>query len=180
LIIDSDVAIAAAMEQGGSDFVAAHGLGRIMLDAGDLSATFPFLPNDPLYLVTVYGAGVSSELSFRAVLDPTNGQLVHSEQSGGTASDPETEVPEAVTLGANYPNPFNPQTTIPFELTSSAPARLTVHDALGRQVAVLVDGSMPAGAHAVTWDAANQPSGVYFYRLSSAGQTATGKMILQK
>jgi len=89
----------------------------------------------------------------------------------------------SLTLRAAYPNPFNPKTTIRFELAASAHARLAVHDLAGRLVRVLVDESLPAGEHAAVWDGrdasgARVASGVYLYRLSGAGGAAAEKMLL--
>ena len=68
-------------------------------------------------------------------------------------------------LGAAYPNPASDRTTLPFMLPTAQAVRLAVYDVLGREVAVLVDGVRPAGPHAVAFDAAGLPSGVYLYRL---------------
>jgi hypothetical protein len=89
-------------------------------------------------------------------------------------------------LFPNTPNPFNPSTTIAFELGREAHARLDVYDARGALVRTLVDGKQPAGVRRVSWDgsdADNQAlaSGVYFYRLTVDGRTiATRKMVLLK
>ena len=84
-------------------------------------------------------------------------------------------------LGLNYPNPFNPQTTIPFDLSASARVRLQVYNLLGQPVRSLVEGSLSAGAHRVGWDgrdARGQPvsAGMYLYRLEAGAWSATGKM----
>jgi hypothetical protein len=77
-------------------------------------------------------------------------------------------------LGPNFPNPFNPSTTIQFDLAKPMTVSLTVHDMLGRQVAQLINGEqMNAGTHDVT-------SGVYFYRLQAEGRALTNKMLLMK
>ncbi len=93
-------------------------------------------------------------------------------------------VPEAVRLHANYPNPFNPSTAIAFSLSSPRHARLSVHDGLGREVAVLVDAQMAAGRHEVDFNAMSGetelPGGVYFIRLQTGGITRIGKMLLMK
>jgi len=94
--------------------------------------------------------------------------------------EPETERPVRMELHANYPNPFNPTTQIRFTINSSEHARLTVYDVLGREIAVLVNGIMPSGTHAVSFDASQLSSGVYLYRLESAGEVLTRKMILLK
>ncbi len=89
-------------------------------------------------------------------------------------------VPSTTTLDPNFPNPFNPTTTIPFSLPKAMRVRLSVHDALGREVAVLVDGKRAAGRHAVSWDAAGHPTGPYFLRLEAGGNTFTRAMLLMK
>lgn len=87
-----------------------------------------------------------------------------------TQADEITDLPEKVRLYQNYPNPFNPVTTMRFELTGDHQcARLSVYDILGRRVAVLVDGELPAGVHTVPFDASGLASGVYLYRLETEG-----------
>ncbi len=95
--------------------------------------------------------------------------------------------PRAVrpSLAQNAPNPFNPRTTISLNLPLAGPARLVVYDVQGRRVASLVDRFLPSGAHRVEWDgrdAAGQKSasGVYFYRLESAGRAVAKRMVLMK
>ncbi len=89
-------------------------------------------------------------------------------------------LPARVTLEPNYPNPFNPATTITFGLPSAGSARLTVYDALGRRVAVPVDGLLPAGRHVVTFDAGGLAGGLYLYRLETSTGTLTRTMTLLK
>jgi hypothetical protein len=81
-------------------------------------------------------------------------------------------------LEGNYPNPFNPSTTISYVLPAALPVRLALYDLLGRTVAVLVDAPQEAGPHHEWWSAAGAASGVYVYRLSAGTQTTTGKMLL--
>jgi len=83
-------------------------------------------------------------------------------------------------LGMNYPNPFNPNTSIAFNLPAALRVRLAVYDVLGRNVGVLVDGRLGAGGHELTWRSDGKPSGVYFYRLESSLGTQTRRMILLK
>jgi len=77
------------------------------------------------------------------------------------------EVPTALGLETNYPNPFNPNTTIGFSLPESAQVRLVVYDVLGRQVRMLFDGTREAGAHEVVFDASDLSSGAYLYLLET-------------
>lgn len=88
--------------------------------------------------------------------------------------------PTAYVLEQNYPNPFNPTTAIRFQLPKDAQVRLTVYDALGQEVALLLDGMMEAGAHQAVWNASDQPSGTYIYRLEAGDVVETKRMVLLK
>ena len=88
--------------------------------------------------------------------------------------------PVAFSLSQNTPNPFNPTTTIEFTAPSDCRVMLKVYNASGQQVATLADGFHRAGLHAVTWDAAGMPSGLYFYTLRAGGSAVTKKMLLLK
>jgi hypothetical protein len=93
--------------------------------------------------------------------------------------------PASLTLHPNHPNPFNPLTTIRFEVPAHGRVSLRVYDVRGKLVRTLVDAAVDAGAQRVVWDgrdAAGVPagSGVYFYRLDGAGQSRTRKMVLLK
>jgi hypothetical protein len=98
----------------------------------------------------------------------------------GVAVEDDVEVPDEAVLYANYPNPFNPQTTIPFALPQPGPVRLMIYDVLGREIAVLIDSTFPAGQHEAVFDASGLPSGVYLYRLQTDGWTRTRTMLLVK
>ena len=91
--------------------------------------------------------------------------------------------PRAFTLLPNYPNPFNPGTTLAFELSHSADVELAVHDELGRRVVMLRKGRVSAGRHRVRWDGRDSggnavASGVYFYRLRVGQQTQSRRLTL--
>ncbi len=97
----------------------------------------------------------------------------------------QTEMPLSFSLYQNYPNPFNPVTKIKFSIPPSKgargmTARLCIYDALGREIAVLVNQQLQPGIYEVEWNASNYPSGVYFYRLETIGFIDTKKMILIK
>ena len=92
-------------------------------------------------------------------------------------------LPSEVGLGPNYPNPFNPSTIIPYQLSATSPVRLEVFNVLGQRVATLVDEAQRAGMYAARWDGTDAAgraaaSGVYFYRLTVADAHWTGKMVL--
>lgn len=88
--------------------------------------------------------------------------------------------PVQFNLARNYPNPFNPSTRIRFTLGKPGFTDLVVYDALGRECAVLVKEELESGLHEVVFDASPLSGGVYFYRLKSGGNSASGKMILLK
>lgn len=94
--------------------------------------------------------------------------------------DVNSELPSELTLGQNYPNPFNPSTTISFALPEAGFVRRVVYDVAGREVKMVADQNFAAGQNAVTFEAADLPSGVYVYRLQTAAGTLARKMILMK
>ncbi len=95
---------------------------------------------------------------------------------------------EAIEIGAvksfnllqNYPNPFNPSTTISWQMPVNSFVSLKVYDALGKEVAVLVNEEKPAGTYELEFSANGLPSGVYFYRLQAGDFIETRQMILMK
>ena len=88
-------------------------------------------------------------------------------------------------LGANYPNPFNPETTIYFTVEDAENAEIVIYNLKGQKVKTLVNEKLDAGSHQVAWNGKdnsgkNASSGVYFYRLKSGNYTSTKKMNLLK
>ncbi|HDQ45942.1 MAG TPA: T9SS type A sorting domain-containing protein [bacterium] len=101
----------------------------------------------------------------------------------GTSAVEEKEnagIPSEYGLLQNYPNPFNPVTTIPYLLSGESSVRIAVYDVLGREVATLVDGVMPAGRHTVQFDARNLDSGMYICRMDVGGKSESRRMLLLK
>ena len=89
-------------------------------------------------------------------------------------------LPKEFALAQNYPNPFNPSTQIQFSLPVASHVKLEVFNILGQQVEMLIDGTMAAGEHSVTFDGSGRSSGIYFYRLTHEGGSATKKMAFMK
>jgi len=87
-------------------------------------------------------------------------------------------VPEAFRLESNYPNPFNPVTTIRYALAEAGPVRLDVFDVLGRRVATLAEGFQTPGTYEVVFEAGNLPSGPYLYRLQADDGIVMRRMLL--
>ena len=121
---------------------------------------------------------------------PPNSQTAQGVQSAKTATQRRVgsidhRTPAAVALGPNYPNPFNPATTIQYSLSHPAAVRLTIHNVLGQVVRTLAAESQQAGRYAVPWDGRDdhgQPlsAGIYFYRLQAGSVAAVEKMVLLK
>jgi aminopeptidase N len=109
---------------------------------------------------------------------------------GGPFGEPYTptgvggkQLAPAFHLAQNFPNPFNPRTTMRFSLSERSMVRLRVYDVTGRLVAIVADRIYPAGAHSVKWDGTNLrgqqvASGIYFCRLQAGSNMATRKMLL--
>ncbi|MCX6136171.1 MAG: discoidin domain-containing protein [Ignavibacteriales bacterium] len=89
-------------------------------------------------------------------------------------------VPTEFSLAPNYPNPFNPATTVTVNIPETANIVVTVHNYLGKEVATLLKGTYSAGRYPVLFDASNLCSGVYFCRLQVAGKSWTRKMMMLK
>jgi hypothetical protein len=88
-------------------------------------------------------------------------------------------------LSANYPNPFNPETTISFNLKTSEYATLSIYNQRGQLVGTLVNETLTPGEHSIIWkgkdlNGKSVASGVYFYKLKAGSYTKTRKMILMK
>jgi hypothetical protein len=83
-------------------------------------------------------------------------------------------------LAQNFPNPFNPATTVEFSLAQRSDVSLVVYSVLGREVATLARGLHEAGLYRVTFDASDLPSGVYFCRLIAGNASQIRKMTLMK
>jgi len=111
-------------------------------------------------------------------------QLIRTWINEGATETPtsleEQERPLTLKLEQNFPNPFNPSTVIRWTIDVGRQTHLAVYDMMGREVAVLVNGLMPAGEHTVTFNATALPSGIYFYILQSGSQQLSRKMLLMK
>ncbi len=137
-------------------------------NVGDID--FDFSPN---------GWAINEANFSNTVYRTTNG-------GGFTGFEPiNNELPKAFSLSQNYPNPFNPNTKIKFDISSNVKSetsnvKLVVFDILGQEVTTLVNEQLQSGTYEVEWDAANFPSGVYYYKLSASDYTETKKMVFLK
>jgi uncharacterized protein (TIGR02145 family) len=131
------------------------------------------------YLVLHDGRKVDLSVSGSIELN-TKDDFPNVELSPLVTSAPPSDIPFTVELRQNYPNPFNPTTSIAYHLPETGQVSLTVHDLLGRVVAVLESGIVQAGSHTIHFDASHLSSGVYLYQLKTAEKTLTRKFLLLK
>ncbi len=101
------------------------------------------------------------------------------------AADKKSDKELSFKLAGNYPNPFNPITTIEFSIPSSQQIKVVVFDILGREIKSLINDELNSGTHKIIWDGKNNfgnsvNSGIYIYKVKATNKILTGKMILQK
>ena len=89
-------------------------------------------------------------------------------------------IPAEFRLHNNYPNPFNPETNIKFEIPGSSLVIITIYDLLGNKIITLLNQHLSAGEYKVNWIAANLASGIYFYRMETKDFSDTKRMVLLK
>lgn len=102
-----------------------------------------------------------------------------------TAADPARNLPTEYALHGNYPNPFNGQTDIAFDLPAAGDVNITVHNLLGQQVATILNETRSAGFHRINWNARSDQgmeltTGLYFLRVNMGGRDYVSKMILAR
>ena len=88
--------------------------------------------------------------------------------------------PHTYMLHNNYPNPFNPSTTLSYSIPELGMVELIVYDVLGKEIAKLVNKEQQAGSYEVQFDASNLGSGIYFYRIQAGDFVEAKKMVLMK
>jgi hypothetical protein len=136
------------------------------LDVGPASGTY-------IYYVTAY-------YDFEEESEPTNEVTVIVTSAGDTP-----DVPFVTALRGNYPNPFNPETTIKFSLQEADQVTVEIYNTRGQRVKTLVNEHREAGEHQLLWNGRDDhnrdvSSGVYFYRMKSGRYTSTKKMLMMK
>jgi hypothetical protein len=106
--------------------------------------------------------------------------LIKTDANGVVSVNPEESIPLNFSLEQNFPNPFNPTTTIRYSIPERSFVKLKVFNLLGQQIATLVDKEQSIGTYTIQWEASNFPSGVYLYSLQTNDFVETKKLILLK
>jgi hypothetical protein len=129
------------------------------LELGEFNATLHIASNDPY-----------SRLNFipviMSIVEPTN----VSENANGS--------PQSFLLNQCYPNPFNAETMVKYNLNYASVIKVEVYNILGRKIETLFDGKQELGEYQILWNANDHPSGIYFYRIQAGDYTETKKMVL--
>ena len=110
---------------------------------------------------------------------------IYNNEISSTGSRNRNDLPAEFWLGNNYPNPFNPSTTIEYKIPEASNVKLEIYNSIGELVATLINSFQNSGKYSIIWNGKDSrgnyvPSGVYFYRMSSDGLTLVKKMLLLK
>jgi hypothetical protein len=159
----------------------------------ELSWSYNLLDPHPLiitideetHIATISGSNILGILRIAfTVTDPLNASASDTLTVNMLISDVDEDltaiIPDDFVLFDNYPNPFNPTTTIQYGLPHPCHITLGIYNMLGQQIADLVDEKQAAGMHRIVWDASNVNSGVYFFRIQAGTWQKVKRMILMK
>jgi hypothetical protein len=139
-----------------------------------------FVPVDTFYYPASYEELLANDALGIGLIRPSFSAGGINIRQATPVEDTNAKLPEQFSLGQNFPNPFNPATQIAFSLTRSESIRLDVYNVAGQRLTTLAEGNFPPGEHVVIWEAGAQPSGIYFYRLTTTSGVLTRKMLLIK
>jgi hypothetical protein len=144
------------------------------LNTSDISSLieFDFTPTEDF-------TGVSHVEFSKVILAGQNGVELES-NIASMDFDVSDLLPVKTALNSSYPNPFNPSTTINYDLATEGLVNISVYDALGRLVTELVNDVQLSGTNQISWNAADQASGAYFVRMTAGSYTSTQKLMLVK
>ena len=147
-----------------------------------------FFPTSGRYKVTIPPQSFGAEVTFFIDARDTSHKIYRNPAAvtgkvwklkyGVTGIETAPEIPAAYSLSQNFPNPFNPSTIIQYSLPKNQHVVLKIYNVLGQEVRTLVDEQQPPGFKAVEFDGSRLPSGVYFYRLTTANYSTTRRMLL--
>lgn len=153
---------------GGANWVA-----KDSVNAGVTAYTDSLLTGGAIYCYRVSAGNCRGNSAFTTQACDTAFQVVGISNNNNT-------VPQVFALYQNYPNPFNPVTNIKFDIPKNAFVKLTIYDALGREVVQLVNKQMEPGSYQADWNASLFASGIYFYRIEAGDYVKEMKMVLVK
>lgn len=142
-------------------------------DISKIMLTVPTLASGTTYTLTIHGLKSINNVSM-------NDTTISFKTSGTNSVAEKINQPDAYLLLQNFPNPFNPETTIKYQLTKNSFVSLKIYDVLGKEIALLVNGETESGIHSVNFNASNLPTGMFFYTLRAGNFVETKKMVFAK
>lgn len=156
----------------------------LIVDEVEYNSSFPFSSGASMYLKNINfdnavdTSWAMSDMEYGLGDLGTPGRAW--DDSLSTSNDIDFGLPQTIVLNPAYPNPFNPVTTFTFSIEKTRTTSLQVFDITGRLIETLLDEHLNSGEHEFIWNASNQPSGVYFVKLSNEESIQTQKLILLK
>jgi hypothetical protein len=185
-LVEESVSMEMGSDEGVLDFAtifAAPDMNETTFSVTELTASNTFYTLSESKLIIDWTSTNASVVDFK--IEATNAFgtesiVVSFKRTVTTDIEDSNELVDNINLAQNYPNPFNPTTSISFDLPQAMNVNLSVYNMAGQEVATLVNGVQSAGQNNVLFNASNLPSGVYLYRLVTAGTVVTKKMTLIK
>ncbi|MCP4583154.1 MAG: T9SS type A sorting domain-containing protein [candidate division Zixibacteria bacterium] len=169
--------------QGGSVYDVTVSDNFAFVATGDLQVIDISDSENPVYVAGYNTPGFVQNIfvadNYIYIADDASLMILHFDPQTGIISDTSV-LPGQYSIAQNYPNPFNASTTITYRLTETGHISVEIFDLLGRKIETLVDSRQSAGNHQVAWNASNQTSGIYFYKIRGGGLSERKKMILLK
>ena len=176
------------------NILAAASYGSLSHTTNDFYLFKTFTGNTPIFTINTPGSLYWCSASSDGKTVVTSGKAVHARIMGNggllynisvdtlltSVGNNQSNNPTDYKLYQNYPNPFNPETVIKYTLPERSFVSLKVYNAIGENVATLVNNTQEIGIKEITFNGENLPSGIYFYRLEANGTTMNKKMILLK
>ena len=155
---------------------------------GDFKITDNHLPDgweianseNTIILYSLDGSSLTEKTLFEYKGDLTIESAIAADWNGSEIQVNSLLMPRDFALSPAYPNPFNPVTNINFSLPIDSEVSLSVYNLQGREVSMLIDGTMDAGYHSIVWDANSYASGVYFVKMVAGEFVNTQKLMLIK
>jgi hypothetical protein len=135
------------------------------------------------------GYSIPGDMITFKVLDASTNTLIEMESKGETSWQnlgmsviqlTNKLIPEEISFGSAYPNPFNPVTMVSMSIPAEMEVHVAIHDMLGREIVELANGVYSTGNYELQWDAGNQASGIYFVKMIAGGQAHIQKLMLVK
>ncbi len=166
--LDSDEAMTIASDNGALEFEQEYDLIERWLHGGNFYWAYPEHEEETVWMVGCLGIDPDSgeEVGLHIAMDIVTGEIVQIDWED-VNDPPAGQLPRNFELHPNHPNPFNPVTTISYELSAPAEVELVVYNIKGHAVSTLVEGPQTAGLHTLQFDGSDLPSGIYFYQLNT-------------